>query len=53
VQTAQEQGRHHLESEPGEIRTLTYQQLHHEVQKFANVLKSLEEKGTGSHSTWA
>src|SRR5450755_287010 len=29
------------ESEPGEIRTLTYQQLHREVQKFANVLKSL------------
>src|SRR5690349_19197166 len=27
------------ESEPGEIRTLTYQQLHREVQKFANVLK--------------
>jgi len=29
------------ESEPGEVRILTYQQLHHEVQKFANVLKSL------------
>src|SRR5271155_501016 len=29
------------ESEPGEVRTLTYQQLHSEVQKFANVLKSL------------
>jgi acetyl-CoA synthetase len=29
------------ESEPGEVRTLTYQQLHVEVQKFANVLKSL------------
>src|SRR5258708_14479994 len=29
------------ESEPGEIRTLTYPQLHREVQKFANVLKSL------------
>src|SRR5258708_5122177 len=29
------------ESEPGEIRTLTYQQLHREVQKFSNVLKSL------------
>ncbi len=29
------------ESEPGEIRTLTYQQLWKEVQKFANVLKSL------------
>ncbi|HKD04977.1 MAG TPA: acetate--CoA ligase [Bryobacteraceae bacterium] len=28
------------ESEPGEIRTLTYQQLHSEVCKFANVLKS-------------
>ena len=32
------------ESEPGEVRTLTYQQLHHEVQKFANVLKSLGVK---------
>jgi acetyl-CoA synthetase len=29
------------ESEPGEIRTLTYQQLLGEVQKFSNVLKSL------------
>ena len=29
------------ESEPGEIRTYTYQQLWKEVQKFANVLKSL------------
>jgi len=29
------------ESEPGEVRTLTYQQLLIEVQKFANVLKSL------------
>jgi len=29
------------ESEPGEIRTYTYQQLWREVQKFANVLKSL------------
>jgi acetyl-CoA synthetase len=29
------------ESEPGEIRTLTYQQLWKEVQKFANVLKDL------------
>ena len=29
------------EGEPGEIRTLTYQQLHREVCKFANVLKSL------------
>ena len=27
------------EGEPGEIRTLTYQQLHSEVSKFANVLK--------------
>ncbi len=26
------------EGEPGEIRTLTYQQLHHEVCRFANVL---------------
>src|SRR3954467_1134929 len=32
------------ESEPGEIRTITYQQLHREVQKFANVLKSLGVK---------
>src|SRR5437899_1960029 len=32
------------ESEPGEVRTLTYQQLHREVQKFANVLKSLGAK---------
>jgi acetyl-CoA synthetase len=29
------------EGEPGEIRTLTYQQLHDEVCRFANVLKSL------------
>ena len=29
------------ESEPGEVRILTYQQLHREVQMFANVLKSL------------
>ncbi len=29
------------EGEPGEVRTLTYQQLLTEVQKFANVLKSL------------
>jgi acetyl-CoA synthetase len=29
------------EGEPGEVRTLTYQQLHLEVQKFTNVLKSL------------
>jgi len=29
------------ESEPGEIRTYTYQQLWREVQKFANVLKTL------------
>ena len=27
------------EGEPGEKRTLTYQQLHHEVCRFANVLK--------------
>ena len=32
------------ESEPGEVRTLTYQQLLTEVQKFANVLKSLGVK---------
>ena len=32
------------ESEPGELRVLTYQQLHQEVQKFANVLKSLGVK---------
>ena len=42
------------ESEPGEIRTLTYQQLHKEVQKFANVLKSLGvKKATASQFTWA
>ena len=29
------------ESEPGDVRTYTYQQLWKEVQKFANVLKSL------------
>ena len=29
------------EGEPGEIRTITYQQLHSEVSKFANVLKKL------------
>jgi acetyl-CoA synthetase len=29
------------ESEPGEVRTYTYQQLWKEVQKFANVMKSL------------
>jgi acetyl-CoA synthetase len=32
------------ESEPGEIRVLTYQQLHREVQKFANALKFLGVK---------
>ncbi|HKS74390.1 MAG TPA: acetyl-coenzyme A synthetase N-terminal domain-containing protein, partial [Terriglobales bacterium] len=32
------------ESEPGEVRVLTYQMLHREVQKFANVLKSLGVK---------
>ncbi len=32
------------EGEPGEIRTLTYQQLHSEVCRFANVLKSLGVK---------
>jgi len=32
------------EGEPGEERTLTYQQLHREVCKFANVLKSLGVK---------
>ncbi|MCX7640922.1 MAG: acetate--CoA ligase [Pyrinomonadaceae bacterium] len=29
------------EGEPGEVRTLTYQQLHQQVCKFANVLKKL------------
>ena len=29
------------EGEPGDVRTLTYQQLHTEVSKFANVLKKL------------
>jgi len=32
------------EGEPGDVRTLTYQQLHSEVSKFANVLKSLGVK---------
>jgi acetyl-CoA synthetase len=32
------------EGEPGEVRTLTYQQLYTEVCKFANVLKSLGVK---------
>jgi acetyl-CoA synthetase len=29
------------EGEPGDVRVFTYQMLHHEVAKFANVLKSL------------
>jgi acetyl-CoA synthetase len=29
------------EGEPGEVRTLTYQQLHDEVCRFANVLKKM------------
>src|SRR6266576_2318471 len=34
------------EGEPGDTRTLTYQQLHHEVCRFANVLKRIGvEKG--------
>ncbi len=33
-----------MEGEPGETRTLTYQQLHREVCRFANVLKSLGVK---------
>ncbi|RLF48643.1 MAG: acetate--CoA ligase [Thermoplasmata archaeon] len=32
------------EGEPGDSKTYTYQQLHHEVSKFANVLKSLGVK---------
>ena len=32
------------EGEPGEVRTLTYQQLLHQVQKFSNVLKSMGVK---------
>lgn len=32
------------EGEPGEVRTLTYDQLHREVSKFANVLKGLGVK---------
>ena len=32
------------EGEPGEVRTLTYQQLHHDVCRFANVLKQLGVK---------
>ena len=31
----------HFEGEPGDTRTVTYAQLHDEVQKFANVLKGL------------
>ncbi len=38
------------EGEPGEVETLTYQQLLGEVQKFANVLKSLGVK-TGDRVT--
>jgi acetyl-CoA synthetase len=30
-----------FEGEPGDVRTLTYRQLHHEVCKFSNVLESL------------
>ncbi|GIW35762.1 acetate--CoA ligase [Meiothermus sp.] len=33
-----------FEGEPGDARTLTYQQLHREVSKFANVLKGLGVK---------
>ena len=41
------------EGEPGEVRTLTYQQLLNEVSKFANVLKSLGvRRATRSRSTW-
>ncbi len=32
------------EGEPGEVRTLTYQQLHRQVSKFANVLKKVGVK---------
>ena len=32
------------EGEPGEIKTITYLQLHQEVSRFANVLKSLDVK---------
>jgi len=38
------------EGEPGDTRTLTYQQLHHEVCKFSNVLKKLGIK-TGDRVT--
>ena len=37
------------EGEPGDKRTLTYQQLHREVCKFANVL---QEAGHRSKATW-
>ncbi|MAF09733.1 acetate--CoA ligase [Candidatus Poribacteria bacterium] len=30
-----------FEGEPGDVRTLTYQQLHHEVCRFANALRNL------------
>ena len=38
------------EGEPGDQRTLTYQQLHREVCKFANVLKEL---GREDRATWS
>src|SRR5437762_1284317 len=37
------------EGEPGEVRALSYQMLHHEVCRFANVLKTLGlQKGDGA-----
>ena len=42
------------EGEPGEVRNLTYAELHAEVQRFANVLKaSASRRATASPSTWA
>ncbi len=32
---------YHWEGEPGDTRTITYADLHHDVQRFANVLKGL------------
>ncbi len=44
---------YHWVGEPGDERTLTYSDLHAEVCRFANGLKSLGmTRGTGSPSTW-
>ena len=42
------------EGEPGEVRRLTYAELHVEVQKFANALKAwASRRATAWPSTWA